>query len=336
MNKTTRYAKTALKFALVFGLLFFLAKKGFISVDSTQAALKQWKIIVPAIASLFLTAMLGGVRWQWLLRAQGIHLTWKRTMQLTFIGNFFNIALPGAISGDFVKAFYAGEEIPGGRAKVFGSILFDRVAGVSALVLVSASTLLISYRSYQNSLMLNAILVLVVLAASCVILFYAYLFVVRERHDPLLKCFRLVEKLMPRAEVITRIYLSLRHYHHCRGAVLKSVGLSVVIHLIAGWASLCFAHALGETQLSIIPVWIVVPLGSLVTVIPLAPAGVGTGNVAFLYFFHLIGSERGADIFSLVALSNILVGAFGGLVYFTFKNRTTLPKLSQVEELPTS
>ena len=51
------------------------------------------------------SAFLGPIRWQLLLRAQGIKLSMGRTAQLTLIGNFFNIALPGAVSGDFVKAF---------------------------------------------------------------------------------------------------------------------------------------------------------------------------------------------------------------------------------------
>src|SRR5690242_11994461 len=89
-----------IKLSFVFGLLYFLAQKGFISVQATQNALKQWQKIVPAVGFMFFAAFLGVIRWQWLLQAQNIHLSLMRTFQLTFIGNFFNIALPGAVSGD--------------------------------------------------------------------------------------------------------------------------------------------------------------------------------------------------------------------------------------------
>ncbi len=321
----------ALKILFVFGLLYFLAQKGFISVEATQGALKQWKKILPAMLVLFLTASLGVVRWQWLLEAQNIHLSWKKIFQLTFIGNFFNIALPGAVSGDFVKAYYIGQEIKGKRSKAFGSILFDRVAGVSALVLVSAGTLLLDYRSYLNTPMFSAIQFLVGTAAICVLAFYGYLFLIQEHHDPILRALRRAEKVFKKTSALTRIYESLRHYHHHRMAVVKAVFLSALIHLALGWACLNFAEALGESQLHLSSIWIVAPLGLLLTAVPIAPAGVGTGNIAFLYFFHLIGSERGADIFSLLALSNIIIGGLGGLIYFRFRSEGNLPGMNPAE-----
>ena len=129
---------------------------------------------------------MGIFRWNWLLKAQSIHLPLRRVAQLTFIGGFFNIALPGAVSGDFVKAFYVGREIPGQRARAFASILFDRVAGVSALVLVSAVAMLLAHASDSAPQLFAPVQFSVILGAVCVIVFYAYLFLVKERHDPVL------------------------------------------------------------------------------------------------------------------------------------------------------
>jgi len=317
-----------LKFAFVVGLLYFLAKKGFISIDAMQDALSQWQKIVPAVATLFFTTLLGVTRWQWLLQAQNIHLRWLKVLQLTLIGNFFNIALPGAVSGDFVKAFYIGKEMKGEKSRAFGSILFDRVAGLSALVLVSAGAILLGFKSFQHSPLLKAIQFLVEVGALTVISFYAYLFLVREHHDPMLRAFRLLEKKIPKAGALTRIYESLRHYHNHRLTVIKVLALSVFVHLSVGWACLSFAEALGETQISLLSLYVVVPLGLLVTAVPIAPAGVGTGNIAFLYFFHLLGSERGADVFSLYALNQILISTIGGIVYFRFRSDHKAPEMS--------
>lgn len=309
-----------LKFTFVFGLLYFLVRKGFISVQATQQALKQWETILPAILALFGTTLLGVVRWQILLKAQNIHLKWTRTLQLTLVGNFFNIALPGAVSGDFVKAYYIGKEMKGLKSRAFGSILLDRLAGLSALALVSAGALIANLKTYLHSPLLSAIQFMVLMAAGAVIAFYAYLFLVREHHDPLLYCFRLLEKKVAKAASLSRIYESIRHYHHHRIAVLQVLIISGIIHLTVGWCCMSFAQALGENQISLLSLYVVVPLGLLITAIPVAPAGVGTGNVAFLYFFHLLGSERGADVYSLYALTNILIGGIGGLVYFRFKS----------------
>ena len=308
-----------LKLTFVVGLLYFLAKKGFISVQATRAALTQWQKIIPAFLGLCFTTLLGVFRWHWLLQAQNIHLRLSKVFQLTLIGSFFNIALPGAVSGDFVKAFYVGKEAKGQRTRAFGSILFDRVAGLSALVVLSASAILLQFRTILHTPLFGAIQLLVGIAAGCVVVFYGYLFVVRERHDLFLIMLKRIERKFSSIGSITRIYESLRHYHHHRFTVLKVLMISGLIQITVGWCFLKFAQSLGETSLSPISLCIIVPLGLLVTAIPVAPAGVGTGNLAFLYFFNLIGSERGADIFSLFALSNILIGFIGGIVYFQFR-----------------
>ena len=319
-----------IKICFISGLLYFLLKKGFISVQATQEALRHWERIIPAIAALYLTTVLGVFRWQWLLQAQGIRLSWIKTLQLTLIGSFFNIALPGAVSGDFVKAFYVSKGTDINKTRAFGSILFDRVAGLSALVLVSACALLFNFKSYLHTPLLGGIRFLLVSAALCVLAFYSYLFLVREHHDPLLKLFRSLEKQISKLGVFTRTYEGIRHYHQHRITVLKVLLISGLIHLMVGWCCFNFAEALGETHLSLVSLYIVVPLGLLITAVPVAPAGIGTGNIAFLYFFHLIGSERGADIYSLLALTNILLGSIGGLVYFQFKNLSAPVKGSSI------
>jgi uncharacterized protein (TIRG00374 family) len=229
-----------LKFVLISALLYFLFRKGFISVQATHQALQEWQIMVPAIACLFLTTCLGVQRWRWLLEAQGIQIPLGRVFQLALIGNFFNVALPGAVSGDFVKVFYIGKEVHGHRSKAFGSVLFDRVAGLTALILVSAGALLMNYQVYVNTPLLKAIEFFVESAATCFLIFYTYLFFVREHRDPLLKLLVQLSTRLPRTGFLVKIYTSLKHYHNHRVTVVKVIVLSVIIHLIVGWSCLQF------------------------------------------------------------------------------------------------
>lgn len=326
-NLRTKYLKTLAKAAFIVGLLYFLSQKGIISVKETQKAFERWPNVLLGVFLLTITNLLGALRWQWLLEAQGIELPMLRTLELTLVGNFFNIALPGAVSGDFIKAFYIGKEMPGRRARAFGSILFDRVAGLAALVLVSAVSML--GFSTQTLVTLRPLIVICILAE---VFFFGYLFFVREHHDPVLMLFKRLEKLHPKVESITRIYEGLRHYHHHRTAVLKVISLSLMIHICVGIALLQFAAALGSEHLPVLGVFTVFPIGLLITAVPIAPAGVGTGHAAFHYLFSLIGSDRGADIFTLLAFSNILYGAIGGIVYLRF--RSQIPDTKLPEPLP--
>lgn len=322
-NRTGRRFKFSLllKLGIVVGLLYFLTSKGLLSFQDTKKAFSRWDRLGPALLLSALSTFLGTCRWQWLLRAQNIQLPWLRVLQLNYIGYFFNNALPGAVSGDLVKAYYIGKEAPGQRARAFGSILFDRVAGLSALVLVSACALMTGYSSFGGTPLVAAIQSFVIMAAVAVLSFYAYLFLVREHYDPLLKVLRTLERRISKVGSFTRIYEGLRHYHNHRLAVLKVLVLSTLIHLIIGYTFLEFGLALGEESLTLLPVFVVFPLGLLVTAIPVAPAGVGTGHAAYAYLFKLIGSVRGADIFTLFVISNLFFGGIGGLIYLKFRSK---------------
>ena len=312
--------KTLLKLGFVVVLFYYLSKRGFLSFEATKNALFQWQYTLPAFGVLIFSTFVGIVRWQILLHAQSIYLPWTRVLQLGLIGNFFNIALPGAVSGDVVKAIYVAREVQGMRARAFSSILFDRVSGVSALVLVSATALLYSFKSQWGNQLLPSIEVFVVSCGVGVVLFYGYLFVVKENHDPLL---RLFNRLALRFKVMgsfARIYEGLRHYHARKTVVVQSLVISIFIHCLVIFACVCFAKAFGEFGLSTVAQAVVIPLGLLVTAIPVMPAGVGTGHAAFLWLYHLLGSQRGADVFSLFVLYQIFQGLAGGLVYLKFKS----------------
>lgn len=324
--------KIALKTILIAALLIYLAQKGLISLSSMKAALLRWEIMLPTLLLYFSATLLGIIRWQGLLRAHDIFLSWSQVSQLTFIGNFFNIALPGAVSGDFVKAFYIGKELQGQRSKAFGSILFDRVTGLSALVLVSAGALFWGMDQFSHALVFEGIKVFLGVSALCVIFFYSYLFLVKEHFDPVFKLLKYLESKLPPFSSLLRVYTSLKHYHTHRLAVVQALTVSIIIHLIVGFCCLNLAQALGDSTLTLHSVYLVVPLGLLITAVPIAPAGVGTGNVAFLYLFHLLGSEHGGDTFSLLAVLNLLNGALGGLVYLRYKSQhLTHPTPSSME-----
>ncbi len=318
-----RFLKPTLKALFVFGLLYFLVKKGFISVELTRQAFGHWQLMTAGLLLFGFNFFLGAVRWHWLLQAHGLRLRFLRTLELTLVGNFFNIALPGAVSGDFVKAFYVGKDIGGKRSQAFGSILFDRVAGLSALVFVSGVAMTAGYSSFISSGVgvgvIRALRPFLVTSVLVVVAFYSYLFLVRDHHDPVLRVMRRLEKTLPKLHALTQIYLGLRYYHHHRGTVLKVFILSVFIHTLVGLSLLLFAGALGETTLPVLGLYTVFPLGLLITAIPVAPAGVGTGHYAFAQLFKLISSERGADVFTLMAISNLFFGGLGGLVYLRFR-----------------
>lgn len=320
-NKILKTLRFLSKIFFILALFYFLIQKKCISISETQQALKNWKNILPATLGLLLCSLLGILRWQLLLKTQKIKLKWSRILQIAFIGNFFNIALPGAVSGDVMKAFYVGKELPGNQLKAFGSILFDRVVGLSALIFISGIALIIDADHFWNHPFFKTLQFILIFSIVIIFLGYCYLFVIQEKQDPFLKGLLILEKKFPLTQMITSFYQSLRSYHQSHTEVLLAFIVSTIIHIIVGWCCFQYAIALNQLHISLISIYVIVPLGLLVTSIPIAPAGIGTGNFAFLYLFHVLNSERGADIFSLLAMTNIFIGCLGGIFYVRFKAR---------------
>lgn len=312
--------RNTVKITFVLGLLYYLAQRGFLSLDATKNAFTRMDHIIPAVLSMLVTNVLTIWRWQLLLKAQGIYLALSRTIQLTLIGNFFNIALPGAVSGDVVKAIYVAKEAPGKRANALSSILFDRVAGVSALVLVSVGALLLSLNEPWAGDQLKTLPSMILFFGFGVVVFFGYLFVVKEDRDPLLILFKKLEEKINAFGSIVRVYQGIRVYHTDKATVIKTLLISIAIHLFVVYAYVHFTHAIGEEHLPSLALFVIAPLGLIVTAIPIMPAGVGHGHLAFSYLFLLLGSERGADIFNLFVLYQLTLGGIGGLVYLRFKS----------------
>jgi len=55
---------------------------------------------------------LATVRWQMLLRIQGIMLSWLRALAIVMIGLFCNQFLPGAVDGDVMRLYFVFKLAP--------------------------------------------------------------------------------------------------------------------------------------------------------------------------------------------------------------------------------
>lgn len=315
-----KWLTTLAKTLVVVGLLWFLSEKGLLSWKATAAALSTPVNLLVGVLLSFTTLLLAALRWRLLLKAQGIHLSVLRTVQLAFVGMFFNIALPGSVTGDLVKGYYVGREASGRGAHAFGSILFDRVLGVSGLVLLSAITLCFDIPGTAGNAGFEAMAWTVRVLGACIFAFYVYLFVVNPARDPMLAVAKWVEARVPRVEPLRKVYEGLMWYHHHASVVAICMGFSLMIHTLVGAAFYFYAGAVGEHWITMKMIYAVFAAGLVVTTVPVGPAGVGTGHAAFAYLFGLVGSQRGADIFTLFVLAQMLVGGVGGLVYLRFKS----------------
>ncbi len=257
-----------------------------------------------------------------LLAGQAIHITYWDAVKLTYIGLLFNTALPGAVTGDVVKGYYIIRE-QGQKQKIpaIATILLDRFVGLSGLILVAGASLVLNAGMHDSSgsLAIKSLQGLVTGLGIVVLAFYAYVMVDFEKdgkdRDPM----RFALNTFPRLQFLVNIYDAIRIYRHHPGILFRTVFASVVVHLFAVTSFILLAGAMHESGISLPQYFLLVPLGLITTALPVAPGGIGVGHAAFLALFHLVGSRRGADIFTLFVGFALLLNLCGVFFYLGYR-----------------
>jgi glycosyl hydrolase family 47/lysylphosphatidylglycerol synthase-like protein len=81
--------------------------------------------------------ILATVRWQILLRIQGIWISWLQAGAIVIIGLFFNQFLPGGVGGDAMRLYFIFKQAPRKKIAATLSIAMDRLFGLLTVVFLA-------------------------------------------------------------------------------------------------------------------------------------------------------------------------------------------------------
>ncbi len=104
-------------------------------------------------ASLFMRAY----RWLLLMRGLRVEVSFKRLVELYFVGNFFNTFLPSAFGGDVVRILEVSRDVDAGVAA--GTVIVDRMTGL--MMLFALALLALPFQPESFPLELTWLIVLV-------------------------------------------------------------------------------------------------------------------------------------------------------------------------------
>ena len=104
------------------------------------------------------------------------------------------------------------------------------------------------------------------------------------------------------------------------------IALSVLVSLLSQAATMVFfyqlAQVMGELDVTWKAVLFAVPMGFLITAIPIAPAGIGVGQVGFSYLFQAYldrPTQFGATAITAYQLTVVCWALVGALLYLRRK-----------------
>ncbi|MEC7584541.1 MAG: lysylphosphatidylglycerol synthase transmembrane domain-containing protein [Planctomycetota bacterium] len=259
----------------------------------------------------FLTVLIAGSRWWWLLRVNGTDVSLFETLRFTWIGVFFNTVVPGATGGDLVKALYIMKRCPGHRPQVLVSVIVDRLLGLASLAILGAIVVLFALDDFGE----------IALAIWGVIFAVGLMGLVAfsKRLRQLVRLKALLEKLPQRiGHVLKMVDRAVFFYRDHKGVIVASLLAGVLNHVVSVLSVILIADAMG-VGMPWFECFVLVPVINIVSALPIAPQGWGVGE----YLYYELFSRYGAAHLGNVANAGLVMGTRGAALSVLYRLQLT-------------
>ncbi len=315
MNKKLFYF---FRFAFGIGLILLLFK--FIPYSQLIFLYRSAKkiYILYAFLFFFLGNLLAALRWRYLLFVLGIKVSLREAIYSSFSGYFFNIFFPSFVAGDLFRGISIFSRY-GQRGKVISSVFIDRLSGIVGLSLLAFFFFLWASPDIPKGQRIFVPIFIINLGVGIIFL------IIFSR-----RAFSFFLYLIGRFSVLREKLLALHEQLYIFSRQSKAFWVALIfsffIQILIALSFFFSARAFG-VDLNFIYFLIFVPLIMFVSLIPVTLIGMGTREAAAVYFFSLVGLEKGISLsLSLLhlAFSLVMVG-LGGILYLAFYQKWLEP-----------
>jgi hypothetical protein len=273
-----------------------------------------------AIAVVLYLAQLLVSAWRWglLLEAQRVHVAWRKLVDSYMVAYFFNNFLPSNIGGDVVRIRDTAAQA-GSKTLATTVILFDRVIGVIALVLIAAVGSTSGATAGEPRLLPWTWLPPLPWVLWPALVVGASVFVIALRRPGgvalLLRPLRVIHAEWV-GQRIERIVGALGRFRDrpatlagCFAGAIFVQGILVLFYL-----------AIVRSMAIPVPLWhlaVIVPLSFVVQMLPISVNGLGVREATFTVYFHQMGLPREpALVVSFMGAALMLVFSLSGAVAY--------------------
>jgi glycosyltransferase 2 family protein len=137
-SRTNQLLKLLLKMVITVACLWYVSGK--INFKETGMALQHanWFYLFLALVAFVISKLFSAIRLNIYFRNINIHLHAWENIKLYWLGMFYNLFLPGSISGDAYKVILLTREYNVPYKKTTAAVLLDRFSGLLGLILILA------------------------------------------------------------------------------------------------------------------------------------------------------------------------------------------------------
>ncbi|HJT75843.1 MAG TPA: lysylphosphatidylglycerol synthase transmembrane domain-containing protein [Gemmataceae bacterium] len=316
-----------LKYVLAFGLLAVLIWRFWAPPGGhglaflwnkhvVQGVPIRWNFLALATGILAISLLITFVRWYVLVRAQELPFTLFNAVRLGLVGYFFNIFLPGSVSGDVVKAAFLARD-QSRRTVAVATVVMDRVLALWGLFWFVAVLGLVFWALGMLEPSTQRITLVCAVLVGCSVPVWVLLgYLPAYRAERFAERLGRLRKVGPAAAEFWRAVWMYR----CRqGSVAVTLLLAWVGHAGFVFAFYFSVLTLWSPEYGPIPSlaqhFLIVPLALLVQAVPLFPSGVGVGEAGFGALYAMLGSDPVVGVIGCLLSQRVLAWTLGLLGY---------------------
>ncbi len=265
--------------------------------------------------------LLASVRWRMLLASQSIFLSYRKVLDLFFVGHFFNAFLLGTTGGDLIKILYASKAAPEKKSEATLTIIIDRIIGLIAILIMALILIPLqwSFLTQTPETQAAALAVMgVILGGICGVIGLLLL--------PQLEKIQFLKKTvqqLPFAEQRIRLFQAYLVFTQSWKTNFKTLLISFMIHSLLFGSAIAVLRSLG-IQVEWLPFISTLPIIGVLMAVPISISGFGIREGLFVIYLGLaplgIDQEHAITFSLLYFCVNLFWSLIGGLFYIGYRH----------------
>ncbi len=266
-------------------------------------------------------------RWNILLRVQGIRLRVCDLVNLSMIGAFFSLAIPGPVGGDVVKTQFLAHRNKEKRIGAIVAFVADRTVGLFGLLIV-ALTIVLSYLPFllvlkQEHRHIQVLILSVGLFGVCGIVGIVLLAVSPSlgKYSLIIRVVKYGIQKLPKSivSILARLVNAFRLYRRNVAAVIAAIVISVLIHVCFAMTAFLVGISVGENRLGPNGYLLGTQISNVVSMIPVTPGGIGVRDATTAIVFKALGcSQEKIGVIPVMMTLIIVLWRLAGVFSFFF------------------
>lgn len=290
----------------LFSILLLLALVYLVDFAELWKALKELSfeaIFYLALLSVLLIYV-SALKWKFFLDNFKTGASLWLLFKLYLVGYFVNLLVPSYVGGDLARSWYVGKKV--GQHEALAATILERYTGFVAMLLLA-----LCFMWFVDLVTFEIKLAVVLISIGLAVITYVAL---SPRALALLESLGRLDKVIKH---LKKIQLALHLANRNRALLFKALGLSLIFHTLTVINTIAAAYAVGWFDPPLWELFVVLPLILLIGAIPVAPAGLGIQEGAFLFFLSGIGATPAQALGVGVVLRAKLyvLALIGGLIW---------------------